>query len=91
VEPQVEHEPGKFFLRLDEGEAVLVYERRGEVLDVRHTWAPPALRGHDVAARLTEAAFIYARREGLKILPTCSFTRRYLARHPELRELAVTR
>ena len=83
----VEHEPGRFFMRLAEGEAELVYERRGHVLDVHHTWTPPALRGRDVAATLTEAAFAYARAEGLRIVPTCSYTRTFVARHPELAEL----
>ena len=63
----------------------MLYERRGDVLDVRHTYTPPALRGGSIAARLTEAAFEYAREQGLKILPTCSYTRVYVERHPELR------
>ena len=84
----VEHEPGRFVVRLNGAEATLVYERRGDLLDVQHTFTPPALRGRELAARLTEAAFAYARAEGLRIVPTCSYTRHYLARHPELAEAA---
>ena len=94
---RVEHEPGRFFARIEspggsEGgsEAELVYERRGDVLDVQHTWTPPALRGRDVAARLTEAAFAYARANGLRIVPTCSYTQAYVTRHPELRDLVAS-
>ena len=90
VELQVEHEPGRFFARIGDVEAEVVYERRGDVLDVRHTWTPPALRGRDVAARLTQAAFAYAREHGLKVLPTCPYTRGYVARHPELHALVAT-
>ena len=79
----VQHEPGRFFARIGALEAELVYEQRGDVLDVRHTYTPPALRGRDIAARLTEAAFAYARRERLRVAPTCSYARTYLARHPE--------
>src|SRR2546428_4484697 len=81
---RVEHEPGRFVVRLDGAEATLVYERRGDLLDLQHTFTPPALRGREIAARLTEAAFAYARAQGLRIVPTCSYTRSYLARHPEL-------
>ncbi len=78
---RVEHEPGRFVVRLDGAEATLVYERRGDLLDLQHTFTPPALRGREIAARLTEAAFAYARAQGLRIVPTCSYTRSYLARH----------
>ena len=83
----VHHEPGRFFARIDDLEAELVYERRGDVLDVRHTYTPPALRGRDIAARLTDAAFAYAREERLRVVPTCSYTQTYVARHPECRGL----
>jgi predicted GNAT family acetyltransferase len=89
MELHVEHEPGRFFARVDGDVAELVYELRTGVLDVLHTYTPPALRGRDLAARLTDAAFAYARAEGLKIVPSCSYTRTYLARHPELQALAV--
>ena len=86
----VEHEPGRFVLRIGAEEAFLGYARRGDVLDLQHTWTPPALRGRDVAARLTAAAFAYARAGDLKILPTCSYVRHYVADHPELRSLVAT-
>ena len=89
LELRVEHEPGRFVARIGDLEAAIVYERRGDVLDVVHTWTPPALRGRDVAARLTDAAFAYAREHGLRIAPSCAYTRAYVAAHPELRELTV--
>jgi predicted GNAT family acetyltransferase len=89
MDVRVEHEPGRFVVRQGGAEATLVYERRGDLLDVQHTFTPPALRGRAFAARLTEAAFAYARAEGLRIVPTCSYTRRWLARHPELAALAA--
>jgi uncharacterized protein len=85
VDARVQHEPGRFFVACDGEEAELVYERRGGVLDVRHTWTPPRLRGRDIAARLTAAAFAYARAEGLRVRPTCAYTQTYVARHPDLR------
>jgi predicted GNAT family acetyltransferase len=84
----VEHRPGRFVIRVGDAEAFLDYELRGDVLDVRHTFTPPELRGRALAAALTQAAFDYARARRLRIRPTCSYTRDYLARHPALRSLA---
>jgi len=67
---RIEHAPGRFVARLDGTEAV----RRGDA---------PEQRGRNVAALLTRAALDYARAEGLRVVPTCSYTRRYLERHPE--------
>jgi len=78
----IEHVPGRFSIRVGDAEAFLVYERRDDVLDVLHTYTPPALRGGNLAAELTRAALDHARAEGLRVVPTCSYTRRYLARHP---------
>ncbi len=84
------HQPGRFVVRLDGAEAFLAYERRDDLLDVQHTFTPPALRGRHLAAALTRAACDYAAEHGLKIVPTCSYTRAYLARHPQLRGLVAT-
>ena len=89
MEVCVEHKPGRFFARLGDEEAEVLYVRTAGVLDVRHTFTPPSLRGHDVAAHLTAAAFAYAEAEGLRVVPTCSYTRAYLERHPELRRPAA--
>ena len=86
-ELRIEHAPGRFVARLGGTEAVLVYERRGDVLDIVSTYTPPEQRGRDVAAQLTRAALDDVRAEGLRVVPTCSYTRRYLQRHPELAHL----
>jgi predicted GNAT family acetyltransferase len=86
----IEHEPGRFVARIDGREAELVYERRDDVLDVQHTYTPPELRGGAIAAQLTAAVFDYAQEHGLTILPTCSYTRAYVERHPELRALVYS-
>jgi len=50
-------------------------------------WAGRVLvAGHD-PARLTEAAFAYAREEGLRVVPTCSYAALWVERHPEVRAL----
>jgi predicted GNAT family acetyltransferase len=87
VTPAVEHQPGRFVLRVEGQVAELIYERRGDLLDIQHTYTPPALRGRELAARLTEAAFAFARSEGLRVVPTCSYAAVWAERHPEVRDL----
>jgi predicted GNAT family acetyltransferase len=86
----IEHEPGRFVARIAGAEAFITYERNGNVLDVQHTYTPPNLRGQDIGAQLTAAVFAYARTEGLKIIPTCPYTRAWVTRHPELRALVAS-
>lgn len=83
------HEPGRFYVVCDGETAELLYERQDDVLDVRHTWTPPNLRGGQLAAVLTDAVFTYARTEGLRVRPSCSYTQAYVARHPHLRTHCV--
>ena len=89
MDVEVLHEPGRFFARIEGLEAEVVYERHGDVMDIVHTWTPPPLRGQDIAARITDAAFAYARTHGLRVIATCPYTRAYIARHPELRDVVV--
>ena len=51
-------------------------------MQIVHTESHPALRGRGVAAALVEAAFAYARAEGLRVLPLCSYVRAWARRHP---------
>jgi uncharacterized protein len=87
MDPHVEHEPGRFVVRTPEGEATLEYVLEAGVLDVQHTFTPPALRGRQLAERLTQAAFTYAREKNLRVRPTCTYTQTYFTRHPELASL----
>lgn len=89
VDTPVEHEPGRFFVRVAGATAELTYVERDGALDVQHTYTPPTLRRRALAARLTEAAFAHARARGLRIVPTCSYTRSYVERHPELAPLVA--
>jgi predicted GNAT family acetyltransferase len=80
---RIEHETGRFVARVDGHVAFVEYERHGDVLDALHTFTPPALRGRAIAAALTRAVIEYVCAQGLRLRPTCSYTRRYLAQHPD--------
>ncbi len=67
------------------GDAVLDYEKKGVVMDIYHVFVPENMRGQGMAEKLAEAAFKFARVEGLKIKPTCPYIRdTFLKKHPEL-------
>ncbi len=52
-----------------------------------HTETDPVLRGHGVAGRLTRFALDDLRSRGLRVVPVCSYTRQFLATHPEYADL----
>ena len=52
-------------------------------IDIVHTIVPPPLRGHGMAQALVEAAIQYARKEKLRVIPSCSYAAAYVRRHPD--------
>ena len=58
-------------------------------LDILSTQVPGPLEGRGIAGALTRHVLEYARANGLRIIPTCSYTVAYLRRHPEYAELVV--
>ena len=69
------------------------YRIEGRVMQLFHTEVPVALEGRGIAALLVRDAIEYARENGLKVLPACSYVRAYMRRHPEARSVlaAATR
>lgn len=90
MDTTIEHRPGKFSTVVAGQEAYLLYEKKGEVLDVQKTYTPPPLRGRDLAAKLTAACIDYVRDQNLRLIPTCSYTQTYLRRHPEDQSLVAS-
>jgi predicted GNAT family acetyltransferase len=86
---EVQHnvERNRYELVHDDGTAFAEYERRGNLIVATHTVTPPALRGQGIAGRLIKAMLADARRQGLKIVPQCSFVADYFDRHPEEQDL----
>jgi uncharacterized protein len=57
------------------------YRRRGQHVIIPHVEAAPSLRGTGAANRLMSGIVDLARREHLKISPTCSYARLWFRRH----------
>ena len=81
----IRHDEAKNQFESDHEEpAVLAYDKQEDgTLDLHHTVVPPSLEGQGVGSQLVRYALDYARAEGVKIIPTCSFVRGWLDRHPD--------
>jgi predicted GNAT family acetyltransferase len=73
---------GRFEVTVDDHLAELTFRRDGNRLVLEHTGVPEAIGGHGIAAHLAEAAFRYARDEGLTVVPQCPYVRAWLAKDP---------
>ena len=80
----------RFEVALDNKVAVVDYRKmNGVYLAVTHTGVPKEYEGQGIAAKLTKALLDYARANGLKVKPLCSYARVYMDRHPEYEDLRV--
>lgn len=86
---QIKHDPtsGRFSKQLDGHEAELVYRRQGTRLIIDHTGVPQAIGGRGVAGELVKAVLDYARADGLRVVPACSYAADFVRRHPEYVDL----
>lgn len=87
--PTIEHVPKRrrFQTVVDGKICVCDYQLSGGVMELTHTGVPPAVEGRGIAAQLVAAALTYARENGLKVKPSCSYVQTYMRRHPETLDL----
>lgn len=67
--------------------AKLNYRMQGAAVDLVHTEVPAEYQGQGLAGKLATAALEWARAKGLKVIPSCSYVRGYIAKHPEFEDL----
>jgi predicted GNAT family acetyltransferase len=89
---QVQHDlhGQRFLASVDGVQAELDYESSAGVMRLTHTGVPAAIGGRGVAAELVRTALEYARVEGLKVVPACSYVAGYITRHPEYQSLLAS-
>lgn len=73
----------RFEMALPGGLAVLEYQRDGDRLDLVHTKVPESDEGQGYGTALVHFALDYARREHLRVIPSCPFVRAHVGKHPE--------
>ncbi|MDB4906655.1 MAG: GCN5-related N-acetyltransferase [Gemmatimonadetes bacterium] len=86
----VEHDAQarRFFVRTAHGLAYLAYEQKdGDVIDLQHTVVPDSAQGEGVGESLVRAALDHAKATSSKIIPTCTFVRGWIDKHPEFRRM----
>ncbi len=54
-----------------------------------HTVVGDEFEGQGIGSTLVEAVVAFAREKGLQVVPTCSFVRAHLQRHPEDRDVVA--
>ncbi len=72
----------KFTARVDDSECYLHYNRpKKNVINFYSTFVPGELRGKGIAAQLVEAGLMYAEKNKLQIIPSCSYVDVYIRRN----------
>ena len=86
VEHDTEHH--RFVVDLNPYEAFLLYAPKGKTLDFYHIYVPEPHRNRGLAGKILMAAFEYAQKEGVSVIPTCPFIRDdFLPRFPQYQSL----
>ncbi|MDZ7625367.1 MAG: GNAT family N-acetyltransferase [Ignavibacteriaceae bacterium] len=91
MEAEVIHEKEneRFVIYLDGNEVYVEYTMAGKEINLYHTYTHPALRGKGLAAQVVRAAFEFAKKNNLKIVPTCSYTQAFLTKNDEYKDLVA--
>ena len=79
----------RFELHIEGHTAYEEYFRIPQGVVFAHTIVPPELAGRGIASRIVQHALAWARQEGLKVRPDCSFVRAYMDKHPEYADLRL--
>lgn len=79
----------RFVLEVNGYEVYVLYAEDKETIDLYSTYTPPPLRGQGLAEKVVLAAFAYAKEKKIKVIPSCWYTRKFLEKHSEYKNLAV--
>jgi predicted GNAT family acetyltransferase len=82
---EVRHDEAQRRFELEEEGQVgfLTYIQRDGRIVFTHTIVPPELEGRGIGSRIVKEGLAYARAQGLRVVPQCSFVRGYIERHEE--------
>lgn len=81
------HQQGSFFIEESGNQiAELDFAINGDVINAYHTGVRKEYEGQGIAGKLFDKLVSYARENGYKIIPTCSYILVKFRRHPELFE-----
>ena len=89
--PVIQHDQAshRFSIEVEGHQGYLEYEPGDGVIAITHTVVPPAIGGRGIAGRLVAAAVDYARSQGLKVRPRCSYAADWFDKHPGQADLRL--
>ena len=81
----------RYEARIEDGElaGVLEYVVKHGRIALVHTEVSPGHEGQGIGAALARFALDDARHRGLRVIASCPYVRRYLARHPEDHDIVI--
>lgn len=85
----VVHEPSaqRFVATVEGQECVVDYRLSGSAMTITHTGVPTNLGGRGIAGEMTRHVLDFARGQGWKVIPACSYAAAYIEKHPEYGDL----
>jgi len=89
TELNIVHRPdiGRFEATVDGLRCEADYQLNGDTMLMTHTGVPSELGGRGIAGELVKTALTWAREQGLRVRPLCSYVEAYMRRHPEWQDL----
>ncbi|MFO7585848.1 MAG: GNAT family N-acetyltransferase [Anaerolineales bacterium] len=86
---EIRHNPeeNRFQIEIESYLAVLEYQLDGDTIVFTHTGVPDELGGRGLGSKLVRAGLDYARAQGLRVHPLCSFVASYIEKKPEYQDL----
>jgi predicted GNAT family acetyltransferase len=78
----------RFEVHLDDGAVAFAdYRPLSSKVMFPHTVVPPHYEGRGIGSAIARASLEWARAEGVKVIPACSFYATYMKRHAETHDL----
>jgi uncharacterized protein len=77
----------RFEMPVEGHTAFVTYRRSGDIITLNHAEVPRALEGRGLGSKLVRATLDEVRREGLKVVPRCSFVAAFISRNKEYQDM----
>ena len=77
----------RFEVVIGRQKAFVEYRMKGDKISLAHTIVPPALEGKGLGSALAKYSLDYARKNSLKVIPSCPFIAAYIKSNPEYADL----
>jgi uncharacterized protein len=77
----------QFEAKVDGKMSAAAYTVDGDTITFTHTNVPEELGGRGIAQKMVTAGLDYARANGLKVVPQCSYVKKFMEKHTEYNDL----